>query len=144
MFAALLLQQRSATTFATRERLEALAKPFCRISPPSLLVDKWFERLGQAGVTFTIKPNHEIRLVSLKWFLGGLMVTGIILLIAQLMMFGPTPEELESVRILSKASLVNSGVIFIATVLTVLLSGAQGAIIELAMPKDVLSRTEGE
>ena len=145
VFAALLLHQRSSAAIDIRERLEGLAGRLPGISSPAALVDRWVELLRQVDLQFEIRQNYEVRLVGLKWFLGGLLITGLTILLIQLVTFSSDPpptEIMHTARLLSKASLITSGVIFGATLVAGVTFDASRAIHELANPGRHLKRSE--
>lgn len=142
MFAALRLHLRTSSASTLRDKLESIARPLARSSSPTAMIDRWYASIANVGVTFELVPDPETKLVAVKWFLGGLLVTGLVILLAQIIMFGsemPTPGEIHAIRLLSLGCLIISAVIFAAILVAALFCDGARAIKHLALPGDLRS-----
>lgn len=137
VFAGLLLHQRSSATRLIHERLRRLVNPPVRPTAAANVTQQWIENLSSVNLNLSVDPSKELRLIAFKWFLGGLLGTGQILLISALLLFGsdtPSVEAIRAGRLLSMVCLTTSGFIFAFTLIVGLTFEGPRALLELARP----------
>ena len=137
VFAGLLLHQRSSAARHIHERLKKLVSPDVTPAAAANAAEQWMKNLGSVNLILSINPSKELRLIAFKWFLGGLLGTGQILLISALLLFGsdtPSIEATRAGRFLSIVCLTTSGFIFATTLIVGITFEAPRAVLELARP----------
>lgn len=138
IFTALLGHHRSAVADEARLRLRGILPASLPEEKGDQTLDRWVARLSSVKLELGPVPNLLLRLGSLKWLLGGNLVSSGVLFLVPLLLASPaefTEDAREVGRYLLLVDIVLSILVCAATIWIAALHEGASAFRELALPR---------